>query len=166
MNEIDFDITAASDAARGGSGFNSNTGVATIQVNAQSGLPAITQPVFIDGYTQPGAHANTLAVGDDAFVPITVAGTPGTGETGLEDDAGGRTVRGLTIENCDLGLMMYGPDNAVTGNVITLLTSDNGGTPVCGVGLIFGNGVRLWEATPSRSYSAPFVLTTDVGSSL
>src|SRR5262249_29551716 len=31
-----------------------------------SPLPAITSPISIDGYTQPGASANTLAVGDNA----------------------------------------------------------------------------------------------------
>src|SRR5438105_15776751 len=29
-------------------------------------LPAITQPVIIDGYKQPGCKANNLAVGDNA----------------------------------------------------------------------------------------------------
>ena len=39
-------------------------------------LPAITDPVTIDGYTQPGASPNTLAVGSNAvllFYPTTLA---------------------------------------------------------------------------------------------
>src|SRR5882672_2436848 len=35
----------------------------------------ITDPVTIDGYTQPGAHANTLAVGNDAVVLIELDGS-------------------------------------------------------------------------------------------
>lgn len=31
-------------------------------------LPPITAPVKIDGYTQPGASPNTLAIGDNAVI--------------------------------------------------------------------------------------------------
>src|SRR3954470_4129771 len=37
-------------------------------------LPAITDPVILDGYTQPGASANTLAEGDDAVLAIELNG--------------------------------------------------------------------------------------------
>src|SRR4051794_943529 len=33
-------------------------------------FPAITDPIVIDGYTQPGASPNTLDVGDDAALKI------------------------------------------------------------------------------------------------
>lgn len=33
-----------------------------------SALPAITDPVVIDGYSQPGASANTLVAGDNAVI--------------------------------------------------------------------------------------------------
>ena len=32
-----------------------------------SALPAVSDPVVIDGYTQPGSSANTLAVGDNSI---------------------------------------------------------------------------------------------------
>ncbi len=38
------------------------------------GLPEITDPVTIDGYTQPGAKANSLALGDDAIILIRIDG--------------------------------------------------------------------------------------------
>ena len=41
------------------------TGVATIKPGSK--LPAITDTVTIDGYTQPGAEKNTLAKGTNAF---------------------------------------------------------------------------------------------------
>src|SRR5262245_18746337 len=45
-DQINFSITAASDAAAGGTGFNATTGVATIR--PLSALPAITDPVILD----------------------------------------------------------------------------------------------------------------------
>src|SRR5262249_49782605 len=37
-------------------------------------LPAITDPVIIDGYTQPGASPNTLAVGNNAAILVVLSG--------------------------------------------------------------------------------------------
>src|SRR5213592_598074 len=46
------------------------TGVHTISPATE--LPAITDPVIIDGYSQPGSSANTLAVGDNAVLRIEI----------------------------------------------------------------------------------------------
>src|SRR5437762_9013406 len=43
-------------------------------------LPSITDAVIIDGYTQPGASANTLAVGDNAQLRIQLDGTTTAGK--------------------------------------------------------------------------------------
>src|SRR5262245_7492165 len=40
-----------------------------------SPLPAIIDPVIIDGYTQSGASANTLAVGNNAVLKIEIDGS-------------------------------------------------------------------------------------------
>ncbi|MFN2511683.1 MAG: hypothetical protein ABR568_09595 [Pyrinomonadaceae bacterium] len=63
---------------------NANAGTDTITFNITgsgvhtiaplSVLPTITDPVIIDGYTQPGASANTLAVGSDAVLLIEIDG--------------------------------------------------------------------------------------------
>jgi parallel beta-helix repeat protein len=63
-------------------------------------LPTITDPVVIDGYTQPGASANTLTGGDNAVILIELNGSqtpPGT--NGLNISAGASTVRGLVLNN-------------------------------------------------------------------
>jgi hypothetical protein len=62
VNTIDFAIAG--------------TGVHTIQVGSTTGtaLPAITNSVTIDGYSQPGAQANSLAAGDDAVLLIDLDG--------------------------------------------------------------------------------------------
>jgi hypothetical protein len=77
--------------------FNiAGAGVQTITLPSQ--LPTITDAVVIDGYTQPGASANTQAVGSDATLLIELNGTSaGAGVSGLTISAGGSTVRGLVI---------------------------------------------------------------------
>ena len=59
-------------------------GVHVIDVSA-NGLPGVTDDVTIDGYTQPGAQQNTLAVGDNAIILIQIdgGGPTSTIETGL-----------------------------------------------------------------------------------
>ncbi len=89
---------------------NANAGQDTIAFNiAGSGvqtispatvLPTITSPVTIDGYTQPGASANTDPVGDDAVLVIEIEGSAFSfGENGLVLGAGsdGSTIRGLVM---------------------------------------------------------------------
>src|SRR5262245_34937702 len=76
--------------------FNiSGTTVHTIRPTSK--LPSITDPVVIDGYTQPGASPNTLATGDNAVLKIELSGTSAPGTDGLVISGGGTTVRGLVI---------------------------------------------------------------------
>jgi hypothetical protein len=118
---ITFDITSASDAAGGGTGFNAAVGVATIQ--PLSGLPTVTDTVVFDGYTQPGASPNTLAVGDNAVLKIVLDGSLAGVVDGLTIASGNSTVRGLVIDNFAAahvgGLVLSGSGNdVVTGNFI------------------------------------------------
>ena len=46
----------------------------TLTVAPTSALPSISDPVTIDGYTQPGASANTLGVGNNAVLRIQLNG--------------------------------------------------------------------------------------------
>jgi titin len=65
-----------------------------------SPLPSITSPVFIDGYTQPGASPNTLLTGDNAVLAIELNGaSAGAGTRGftINSSGSGSTVRGLVI---------------------------------------------------------------------
>jgi hypothetical protein len=120
VDEIDFDITAASDAAGGGTGFSANTGVATI--TPQSALPPIVNPVFIDGYTQGRgtsfpASPNKLAIGDNAVLNIVVDGSLiTTRATGLAIGGGSSTVQGLTIQNFNDEIDLNSSNNVVAGN--------------------------------------------------
>jgi CSLREA domain-containing protein len=95
-------------------------GVHTIQ--PASALPAITDPVTIDGYTQPGASVNTQAASDNAVLLIELDGTnAGATASGLVIIAGNSTVRGLIINRFGSGAGPGGAGielNAAGGNVV------------------------------------------------
>lgn len=73
-------------------------GVHTITVTSDEHL-FIADDVTIDGYTQPGAHPNTLAVGDNAVILIQIdgGGPASTIPVGLGFAMGTSTVRGLSL---------------------------------------------------------------------
>jgi len=102
------------------------SGVHTITL--ASSLPDVDQPVIIDGYTQPGASANTLAIGDNAVIRIKIDGgtaspiiqlcnTVGCGGPVAGDDC---TIRGLSIVASGGGTMLdvRSNNNLIAGNFI------------------------------------------------
>ncbi len=92
------------------------TGVQTIHVNSGSfgALPPITEQVSIDGYTQPGASPNTLAVGNNAALKIELDGTNvAGGNSGLEIlTADSSVIKGLVINR------FRGPGIAISGDSV------------------------------------------------
>ncbi len=123
-------------------GFGTNViqfnipGVGVQLISLASALPAVVDPVLIDGYSQPGASPNTLSTGFDANVLIRLDGAgAGSGADGLRFAGGGSVVRGLMItrfsgdgieftgssnnvvEGCVIGIDSAGTDqgNAVNG---------------------------------------------------
>ena len=129
------------------------SGVHTIGLG--SSLPDITQPVIIDGYTQPGATPNTLAIGDNALLLIRIdGGTIGTmlrlcdpstcGGSGSSD---GSTIRGLCIVNNGGGRMIdiESNNNLVAGNFVGVDTDGttvvSNGTPILITSGVSGNTV-------------------------
>src|SRR5205807_1996407 len=67
-------------------------------ISPASALPTITDPVTIDGYTQPGASMNTLANSDNAVLLIELNGaSAGTSSIGLLFFAANCVVKGLVI---------------------------------------------------------------------
>jgi CSLREA domain-containing protein len=105
------------------------TGVHTI--SPSSALPAITEAVIIDGYTQPGASQNTLAAGDDAVITVELDGTnAGSTSSGLVITGGGSTVRGLSINRFGAG----GATSVTAGGTGIELNSDGNTVEGCFVG--------------------------------
>jgi len=120
--------------------FNiAGAGVQTI--TPTSALPTITQPVIIDGYTQPGASENTLAVGNNAVLLIELNGTSaGAGVNGLVISAGNTTVRGLVINrfNNAISLSTNG-NNIIEGNFIGTNPAGTASLPNVERGVITSN---------------------------
>src|SRR5581483_10611448 len=70
-------------------------GAGTQTINLTAPLPAITAPVLIDGYTQPGAQPANPAAGIAAVLAVELNGAGAKqGASGLTIMAGGSTVRG------------------------------------------------------------------------
>jgi len=138
-------------------------GVQKIYVNT-NGLPEITDPVTINGYTQPGASPNTLTVGNNAVILIQIDGqNDWLGPVnGMVISAGNSIVRGLSITG--IPARVYGgiPENPPPpppeGDAILLKT--NGGN------LIEGNFIGVTPAGGSAglyhyTYTGVEVLSDD-----
>ncbi len=85
-------------------------------------LPAITETVTIDGYTQPGSSRNALADGDNAVLLIELNGAnAGAAVTGLVVNASNVTISGLVINRfSQYGISLTGASSGLTvsGNFI------------------------------------------------
>src|SRR4051812_32315110 len=80
-------------------------------------LPAITQPLTIDGYTQPGSSA---AAPGSAAVPTVVIDASNAAR-GIDIAGNGNEVRGLVVRNAQLdGIHVVGSNNVLAGNYIGL----------------------------------------------
>ncbi len=124
LNEISFEIAGG--------------GLKTITL--ASALPPITDPIEIDGYSQPGATVNSLQVGDDAVLLIELDGSTAGSSSGLTLAAGsaGSTIRGLVLNRFALdGIVIGSPNNLVVGNFI--------GTNAAGTADLgnLGNGITV-----------------------
>ena len=94
-------------------------------INVGAGLPTITDTVTIDGYTQPGASANTLAGGNDAVLKIEIKGDAPSQGTGFVIAANDCVVQGLVIHGFNHAVLIDGArtvagasENVVRGNFI------------------------------------------------
>src|SRR5204863_9388064 len=110
------------------------------------------KPMTIDGYTQPGASANTLANGDNAVIRIELDGGTTTPQAFLMD-APNTTIRGLAISF--FSVQAIGVDPTALGSVIE---GHFIGTPADGtaqrantVGIFIANGaaVRIGGTAPA-----------------
>ena len=97
---LDANATAGADTIN----FNiPGAGVRTI--TPTSALPDLAEAVTIDGYTQPGAAPNTLAVGNNAVLLIELTGEM-SGAVILNVIDGAAIIRGLVINRSDSGALL------------------------------------------------------------
>jgi parallel beta-helix repeat protein len=162
---ITFAITADSDAAANAHGYNSTTGVATIQPG--SALPTLYVPVVIDGYSQGqgtalAASPNTLLgpcalgstdstlhpekYGDNAVLKIQLDGTQAPSDAAGLTLGTYDTVQGLAVGDFgQYGISMSNNASTIQGNFIGtdvtgLLARGNGGAGVYAYGEEFIGG--------------------------
>lgn len=104
LDQIQFNITGS--------------GVKTI--TPLSALPALTDAVVIDGYTQPGASVNTLVSGNNATILVELNGSACDSCDGLSITSNGSTVKGLSIYGgFDNAIHLNGGNgNTIVGNWI------------------------------------------------
>lgn len=78
-------------------GCTTATGVCRIAVEAD--FPAVSQPLVIDGYTQPGAQPNTIPApgANDARLRIEITNVPGFNSFRLFEGQGAFTLRGVAM---------------------------------------------------------------------
>ncbi len=94
-------------------------GTGPFDIFADSPLPAVAHPTIINGYSQSGAHANSLSTGDNAVIEIQIDGSSASGANGLVLSGGGSTVEGLSITHFNDGILISGAGaNTITGNFL------------------------------------------------
>lgn len=82
-------------------------------------LPPISDPVTIDGYTQPGAQENTDSVLSNAVVGIEIKGSDGRG-VGIDVQDGYSVLRGLQVSGFSRGIYYRGLLGVIEGCFLKL----------------------------------------------
>jgi hypothetical protein len=154
--------------------FNILPGGTTHVLQRLTALPAITEAVTIDGYTQPGASANTLAFQDvDTVIRIELRAITPLVPTGLQINATSVTIRGLAIVNFADNISVSGTSSGViiAGNFIgtqadgmTAMSSSRGVFIDYGLGVTIGGSNAADRNVISGNSIAGIDLERDAGS--
>ncbi len=110
-------------------------------ITPASVLPAITDELNIDGFTQPGASANMNPVGgpSNAQYLVYLDGNACSIGVGLEFHAPG-AVRGMVVQHLSTGIIVVSPGVTIEGNYIQ---------GCCGPGIVStADACRIGGATP------------------
>ncbi len=113
---------AAGECAAGAAGLDTiafniaGAGVHTI--TPASLLPAITEAVLINGYTQPGASPNTNAFPAALNTVLLIEVNGGSGGGQLNINAAGTTIRGIVFNRGSDEIAMNASNVAIAGNFI------------------------------------------------
>jgi len=140
--------------------FNiSGTGPFTIK--PKNDLPAITRPVTIDGFSQRGAKANSLAVGNNAVMKIILSGNnyaTGNAYNGsgnglfFSNGSAGSVVKGLVINSwINTGITIYNANNiTLSGNFIgTNVSGTTQAANQAGIFIISSNNTSIGSSSPA-----------------
>ena len=118
--------------------FNIGSTSSVKTISPASPLPIITEDVTIDGYTQRGARANTLAEGNNAVLKVQLNGTNAGDANGLMITASNSTIKGLVINRFEAhGVLIF---KSLSGSVFNKVEGNFIGTNADGTADL-GNGV-------------------------
>jgi parallel beta-helix repeat protein len=128
------------------------------RISPAAALDPITGSVLLDGYTQPGASPNTLAVGNDALLRIELNGIlTAAGVNGLRVNAINSTIQGLVVNNfTDYGIRIGAAGATIQGNFVgtnvpgTFALGNNRGSVAAD-----GGGVALFAGGATIGGTAP-----------
>ena len=124
------------------------------------GLAPITEPVTVDGYSQPGSRPNTKEVGANAVILIEIDGSDAGSTSGLDIRADDVVVRGLAINRFTSGISVGGVGSVkgtrIEGNFVG--TDPSGtldlGNHFSGVIVREGGNNTIGGATPTSATSS------------
>ena len=114
-----------------------------------SALPAVSEPVVIDGYTEASAVPNSASSGTNAVLQVVIDGTGTTSVSGLVVSGPGSIIKGLVVQNFDLaGIDVQADNTRIEGNFIGTnaagtLAQGNGTTGCCAGVNISGNDLTI-----------------------
>ncbi len=128
------------------------TSTASWKIAPTSMLPEITDPVIIDGYTQPGAVRATSSTA--ATLKIELDGSNlAPGESGLKITGGGSTVTGVVVNRVSgagIRLITNG-GNLIEGNYVgTDVTGTTGLANLTGIATDHSSGNRIGGTLPRQ----------------
>ncbi len=153
--------------------FNIVAGTSSVKtISPASALPTIREAVTINGYTQSGASANTLATGNNAVLKVQLNGTnAGTNADGLAITSSNSIIKGLVINrfkgnkrSAGNGVLISGTGatgNKVQGNFIGT-TSDGSAALGNSRNGVFINGAPT-NTVGGTASGAPNVISGNVG---
>jgi hypothetical protein len=120
-------------------------------IQLSQSLPAITNPVIIDGFSEPGAHPNTLTRGDNEIIQIQVDGSFIGGSNGLVLAAGDSTIDGLSLTDFNSAIVVSGVSgDRISGNFLGVRpTGYNTGSNDFGVQISDGSSNTIGGAAPA-----------------
>lgn len=142
-------------------------GTAVHTISPNSVLPDITSPVIIDGYSQPGASANTVVNGDNAVLLIELNGDTAS-SVGLIIKTGNSTVQGLVINRFGPGIqILSGEGNTIQGNFIGTNPAGNSapGNRYWNVSIVSNNNLVGGTSPAARNVISGAIIVSNVSPS-
>ncbi len=119
-------------------------------------LPALTVPLLLDGYSQPGSSMNSLAVGENAAILVEISGRSiaTSPAYGLDIEGPGVSIRGVAIDGFNgSGILAQNVGGfQVSGSYLGVGPSGTASVPgnsLDGITLIGTNGGTVGGLTPA-----------------